>query len=74
MYSTRPATRQGYDTEKGGVVLYPVAPAGDTRSNADSAARTSAPNRPMGVRGEPLRQPKPAGGDLAIDRLLPQRR
>ncbi|MEU1520674.1 hypothetical protein ACH474_04930 [Nocardia rhamnosiphila] len=54
--------------------MYPVAPAGDTRSNADSAARISAPKRPMGVRGEPLRQPEPAVGERAIDRLLPQRR
>ncbi|MEV0107001.1 hypothetical protein AB0H42_11755 [Nocardia sp. NPDC050799] len=54
--------------------MYPVAPAGDTRSNADPAARTSAPERLMGVRGELLRQPEPAVGDRVIDRLLPQRR
>ncbi|NUP28615.1 MAG: hypothetical protein HOQ36_22810 [Nocardia sp.] len=54
--------------------MYPVAPAGDTRSNAESALCAGAPNRPMSVRGEPLRQPKPAVGDLMIDRLLPQRR
>ncbi|MEV3959295.1 hypothetical protein AB0M34_00100 [Nocardia sp. NPDC050193] len=54
--------------------MYPVAPAGDTRSNADSAARTGAPKRPMGVRGEPLRQPEFIIGDRAIDRLLPPRR
>ncbi|MGW5381706.1 hypothetical protein [Nocardia sp. NPDC003963] len=53
--------------------MYPVTPAGNTRSNADSALCANASNRPMGRRGEPSQQPKPAG-DAVIDRLLPQRR
>ncbi|WP_327151407.1 hypothetical protein [Nocardia sp. NBC_01329] len=53
--------------------MYPVASAGNTRPNADSALRVSAPDRSMNRCGEPSRQPKTVAGDLVIDRLLPQR-
>ncbi|WP_328395341.1 hypothetical protein [Nocardia sp. NBC_00416] len=54
--------------------MYPVAPADSTRSIAGSARYAEMRSRPMAGYGDPSRQPKPAAGELVIDRLLPRRR